>query len=140
MNQPEMRVHSEKVEIVDPHHLCPEGVNDLLVHDLFPEKDEILLWKEGIHRVEAGLGKGDPWLYLSDALPREIKLLASDLNDDTNNHGIRLSSLGEQVRNPARLLSRRVMNLPVQEMAEKIKVFEVRIHDSSNSNILISFR
>ena len=40
-----MGIHPEKMKVIDPDDLCPEGIHDLLVHHLFPEKNESFFGK-----------------------------------------------------------------------------------------------
>ena len=72
MNQPETGIHSKKVEIIDPHHLCPEGIDDLFVHHLFLEKDDILFRKRCLKVQELFFRKGELGLDLNDLLPGKV--------------------------------------------------------------------
>ena len=39
MHQPQLGFEAQKLEIIDPHDLGAEGVHNLLVQDLFPQKN-----------------------------------------------------------------------------------------------------
>ena len=70
VDQPEMGIDSKKVEIIDPYHLCPEGIDDLFVHHLLPEEDNIFFRKGWLQGTELVFRKGDLGLDSNRSSPR----------------------------------------------------------------------
>jgi hypothetical protein len=130
MDQPEPGIYSEKMEIVDPYDLGTEGINDLFVHHLLQDENEVMRGKGGLRKSQFVFGKNDSGFDLKDLFPGKVELFPSALrlNDQANDHGIGLCSLSHEIGDFAHFLAGRVKNAPVYKVTEKIELFEVLIH------------
>jgi hypothetical protein len=130
MDQPEAGIYSEEMEIVDPHHLCTEGIDDLFVHHLLLDENEVMRGKGGLWESKFVFGKNDAGFDLKDLFPGEVELFPSALrmDDHANDHGIGLCSLGHQIGDFTHFLAGGVQNASVYKVTEKIELFEVLIH------------
>src|SRR5512135_1687216 len=84
--------------------------------------------------------RGDLRLKAENLLPGEVRHLvfARRPNHDTHHHRIGLRPLGNEVDDLSYPPVRRIVDLAVQEMAEKIEVFEGGIHASFGCGPFIS--
>jgi hypothetical protein len=118
------------MEIVDSHDLCTEGIDNLFVHHLLLDENEVMRGKGGLRKDKFIFGKNDSGFDLEDLFPREVEFFSSPLrmDDHANNHGIGLYSLGHEIGDFTHFLARGVQNASVYKVAEKIELFEVLIH------------
>ena len=130
MDQPEPGIYSEEMEIVDPHDLCAEGVNDLFVHHFLQDENDIMRGKGRLRKSQFVFGKNDSGFDLKDLFPGEEKLFpfALRMDDHANDHGIGLCSFSHEIGDFAHFLAGRVKNAPVYKVTEKIELFEILIH------------
>ena len=130
MNQPEIRVHSEEMEIINPDHLCPEGIDNLFIHHLLTKKDDIFLRKGCLNTMKSVFRKGDMGFDAKDLLPRKINPFSPSLCSDhhTSDHRIGFSPLSNQIRELAHFQSQRIINSAIQEIAEKVEIFQIQFH------------
>jgi hypothetical protein len=130
MDQPEAGIYSEEMEIVDPHYLCTEGIDDLFVHHLLLDENEVMRGKGGLRESKFVFGKNDAGFDLKDLFPREVELFSSPLrmDDHANDHGIGFCSLGHEIRDFTHFLAGGVKNASVYKVTKKIEFFEVLIH------------
>jgi hypothetical protein len=130
MDQPEAGIYSEEMEIVDPHYLCTEGIDNLFVHHLLLDENEVMRGWGRLRKSQFVFGKNDSGFDLKDLFPGKVELFASALrmDDHANDHGIGLCSLSHEIRDLTHFLAGRVKNAPVHKVTEKIELFEVLIH------------
>jgi hypothetical protein len=130
MDQPEPGIYSEEMEIVDPHYLCTEGIDNLFVHHLLLDENEVMRGRGGLRKGKFIFGMNDSGFDLKDLFPREVELFSSPLrmDDHANDHGIGFCSLGHEIRDFTHFLAGGVKNASVYKVTEKIEFFEVLIH------------
>jgi hypothetical protein len=130
MDQPEARINSEEMEIVDPHDLCTEGIDDLFVHYLLLHENEVMRGKGGLRKSQFTFGKNDSGFDLKDLFPGEVELFPSArrMDDHANDHGIGFGSLRHEIRDFTHFLAGGVKDASVYKVTEKIEFSEVLIH------------
>jgi hypothetical protein len=94
MNQPETRIHPKKMEVVNPHHLCAKGIDNLFIHHFFSEKDDIFFWKGRLEVQELFLRESELGLQLNKLLPGKIPVSSPYSDHHPDDHWIRFCSLG----------------------------------------------
>jgi len=130
MDQTEPGIYSEEMEIVDPHYLCTEGIDNLFVHHLLLDENEVMRGRGGFRKGKVIFGMNDSGFDLKDLFPREVELFSSPLrmDDHANDHGIGFGSLRYEIRDFTHFLAGGVKNASVYKVTKKIELFEVLIH------------